>query len=110
MYGIEIKEPVIAWIGWRAIHHPGSNWIETLHDRLDSEGIKENKEALIAWANEGAWKAMTDWADTVSGSSSEVFSSMEGNYELRASPKASYGHLYISLFETVPTNPNKKGK
>ena len=96
MFGLEIKDAT-TWIGWRAIHHPGKNWIDIVPDRIDSVGSKADRKRLLAWTNSGPWTRLTAWADTVSGSSEKLFieRSDDGTMILAASPKASYGYLYI---------------
>jgi hypothetical protein len=113
MFGLNVKEPHIGYIGWRAILHRG--FVDIVPDRTTSIGNKESQDRLITWVNKPMifppppkrkrpkkitpWKQMHEAAKYMSGASDVNWEVNEGSFVLRANPCASYGYLYIALFE-----------
>lgn len=113
MFGLPVEEPHLGYIGWRAILHRG--YLDIVPDRSTSIGDKESQDRLLVWVNKPMifppppkrkrpkkvtpWKQMQEAAKYISGSSRENWEVSEGRFVLRANPCASYGYLYIALFE-----------
>ena len=118
MFGLTVKEPYLGYIGWRAILSRG--YVDIVPNRGSSLGSSESQERLLTWVNKPMilpplpkrkrprkvtpWKQMTEAAKNMSGSDRENWEVCEGPFVLRCNPCASYGYLYIALFEREPTN------
>lgn len=110
-FGLRIDEPHNGYIGWRAIYT--HRCIDIVPDRVSRHGEEASIDRLIAWSNKKpkGRKQLTPWQKMhdevpkrLSGSSHECWEHREGNFVLRACPCASYGYLYIALFEIKDTD------
>lgn len=113
MFGLTIKEPYVGYIGWRAIFHRGH--VDVVPNRASLIGDNQSHERLLEWVNlkmvlppppkrkrpvkVTPWAQMQAAASNMSASSDENWELSEGPFVLRANPCASYGYLYIALFE-----------
>jgi hypothetical protein len=116
MFGLHVTESHDGYIGWRAIHQRG--YVDIVPNRGSHHGSEESQDRLLKWVNKPMilpplpkrkrprkvtpWKQMTDAAKDMSGSDREPWEVRDGNFVLRCNPQASYGYLYIALYETTP--------
>lgn len=113
MFGLPVEESYIGYVGWRAILQRGR--VIIVPNRTSSIGDKKSQYRLFAWVNKPMvlpplakrkrprkvtpWKQLHEAANTMTSSSRESWEISEGPFVLRANPRASYGYLYIALFE-----------
>ena len=113
MFGLSVSEKHDGYIGWRAIYQ--GRYIDILPDRGSEHGSCASQERLLEWVNKPVkvvppgkkralkvtpWKRMnTEVPGKLSGSKAERWEYREGNFVLRCDTNASYGYLYIALFE-----------
>lgn len=116
MFGLPILEKHDGYIGWRAIFK--GKYIDIVPDRNSSHGHDASQNRLLAWVNKPVkvvppgkkralkvtpWKRMQEAAEAnLSPSKAERWEYREGNFVLRCNTNASYGYLYIALFEELP--------
>jgi hypothetical protein len=81
----------------RAIHE-GAAGFALLPDRQYLLHPDRDTKALSGqWSK---WCAdLTDWVKQTDTHSAEVYQKDEGTFHLRASPQASYGYLYITIWQ-----------
>lgn len=114
MFGLRVTETHDGYIGHRAIYN--GRFIDILPDRGSSHGTDESIARIVAWANKERklqpppgkkrlikitpWKQMMrEVPNDLSTSENRAWELREGNFVLRCNPQASYGYLYIALFE-----------
>ena len=117
MFGLSVSEKHDGYIGHRAIFTRG--FIDVLPNRGSMHGSEDSVNRVIAWANKERklpphpgkkrprkitpWKQMLEEAPKkLSTSSHDNWEIREENFVLRCNPNASYGYLYIALFEELP--------
>lgn len=105
MFGLVVKEPYVAYVGWRALYD-GFN-IQLLADRTSTAGSAAATRTLIKWANRGRpspWKAMLAAAKyELTRTTDKEWQHREDKFVLRCNPLSSHGYLYIALFELEDT-------
>jgi hypothetical protein len=115
-FGLRVEEKHVGYIGWRAILSRG--YVDIVPNRGSVVGCEESQKRLLKWVNAPQllpplpkrkrprkvtpWKQMQEAAKSMCGSDREGWEIREGNFVLRANPCASYGYLYIALFELDP--------
>jgi hypothetical protein len=108
MFGLRVSEPFTAYVGWRAIYT--NRYIDLLPNRGSRSGDEDEIARLIKWVDKplkvgdekrgkSPWTRMKkEVPDQLSTTSHDTWEFRDGTRCLRASPNASYGYLYIALF------------
>ena len=75
-------------------------FVELLYDRQGAAGNAEDLEALSAWINKVGLPKLREMCSEqyVTPDSNDAVSFSQGRFEINASPRSSYGYLYIGAW------------
>jgi hypothetical protein len=96
-----VRPPI--W-GARAIYHEDSASFDLLHDRQDcSDGTDEERAALVAWLDTHGLPALRAAVarERPSAAGREIIEIRQDGFVLRASPRRSYGYLYVGAWRVA---------
>ena len=116
MFGLRVTAPHDGYVGHRAIFN--GRHIDILPNRASAHGSSDSIGNVVSWANKkraipvpgkkrprkiSPWEQMMlDAPKVLSTRDDTDWEIKEGNFVLRCNPQASYGYLYIALFELTP--------
>lgn len=76
--------------------------VDLLPDRQDARGSEAERKSLAKWINKLGLRELRKKlvADHVRNDADDILTIRSGDYQLIASPRGSYGYLYISAWKT----------
>lgn len=96
-FGLQPDRPCVACWGARAIYHTAGGYVDILWDRQDAVGDRDHVKSVCAWFNEfGRAMLQAKIEETELPTYSCTGVEIEaGSMRLIASPRGSYGYLYL---------------